>query len=391
MARAGVANQTPGWPTVFLGVLLGSLPFAPLSGANESGESPPGVAAPRVHKVDHRAEAIAALRPVFQARLKIDTPRKLADNATDWVSIDELIPAARSRRSVLAGSVPLMLETRFNPPAAAHLAANLPDVASKDAVAPAASATSLAPLPSGALVTLEVWWPMARRGGTPLPVWTHKRRARPGGSNGFLSWDRVFRITNGDNGNDDEALAFAGRFRNPVRNVSLSAFKTQKLTATQARRWMERPSARKLARMVLGRDLAGGDHLALVAMHLLAGNGAGGIWGTVWWGDEHSGGVALGPPDTGVSYRLDATSDAVLPREADGSPNRTFNPWLEGGLPHSGDGAGVDSNCISCHSRAASPPDDFLRVTRGLQSPRAGARRTAMLWSVAIAQQRKSD
>jgi len=80
---------------------------------------------------------------------------------------------------------------------------------------------------------------------------------------------------------------------------------------------------------------------------------------------------------------MSASYDLNLPREADGSPHITFNPWLEAGFRQ-----GLVSNCMNCHNRAAVPPVSFLPIHRGnpdLQGDAAyaaGKLRPDFLWSI---------
>ncbi len=309
-----------------------------------------------------------------------------------WVARDQVLGKGMAEATTLPGVVPLMLETYFNPQAVAHLrtegavgisASDVP-VSNDHVHGVGLSSPLLAPLPSGAQVAMLAWWPVAAQGATPLPVWSAANTSRPGGSNGYLSWSRLVAVAAGDQVEVPATLAFAGRYRAPERGVSLMDLSHITLSAEQADRWMKTPSGKKLAGMVLGRSLRAGDHLALVAMHLMLGNGDRGFWGTIWWGDDHSGGQPLMAMGQGAGYRFDWTGDAVLPREADGSPNRCFNPWLEGALMDSGEGAGTDANCISCHSRAAFPARGFLQVSRGYRPVEAGVTTTGMLWSLAL-------
>jgi hypothetical protein len=308
---------------------------------------------------------------------------------SEWTTRAELFHAFPPAPALLPGSVPLMLETRFNPAAVDYIEEQgmhrpqwRPDRGN-----PAAPLQSfiLPSLPSGASAVMMAWWPVASDAPTPLPIWTAGEVARSRGSNGFLSWPRLFAIRTGADGDTGGRLAFAGRFRSPDGTVSLSRFHSRTLSAGAASAWMQQAPARKLSAMVLGRELRAGDALALVAMHVVMGDGALGTWGTLWWGDARSGGARLGDRGPASAYRIDAVRDSILPRETDGSPRRCFNPWLEGGLADAGAGNGLQSNCISCHSRAAYPARGFLQVTRGAQAPADGSLPTAMLWSPALA------
>jgi len=55
-----------------------------------------------------------------------------------------------------------------------------------------------------------------------------------------------------------------------------------------------------------------------------------------------------------VAYDMDR------PHQADGSPKVAFNPYLEGIMLR-----GTVSNCMTCHARAAWPPQGALPVPNG--------------------------
>lgn len=81
---------------------------------------------------------------------------------------------------------------------------------------------------------------------------------------------------------------------------------------------------------------------------------------------------------------MDVAYSMETPREADGTPNVTFNPYMEV-FP-----AGTRSNCMACHQSAvwtASGAPPFLPVTRGARAandPRfAGSMRLDFMWSIA--------
>ena len=302
-----------------------------------------------------------------------------------WRRRTDLFP-----RAALApdGAVPLMAETWFNADAVAHLSSpSFTTHTNDESVLQAAVAKPLQPLPQKALALMLGWWPIARDVPTPLPLWDPAMNTRPTGSNGYLHWPRLVAVDSGIGSSIDETieLAFAGRFRIAEQRVSLASLVHQPLDALHATRWMANPMAKKLSMMVLGRELEAGDFIALVAVHVLVGNGEAGVWTTLWWQGEQPDGAVIALGQEARHYRFDTTRDSHFPLEPDGSPNRCFNPWFEGGLPDTGMGNGLHSNCVSCHARAGRPAKDFLRVTRGDVPPAPKTVRTGLLWSPALA------
>lgn len=327
--------------------------------------------------------------PLLEAELAvlIDRPQSWSV----WPERADLFPALselQRRDGEMAGGmfsagVPLILETRFNPAAKAHLRES-GALVSRSVLdrEPPPKLTPVPPLPAGAKVIMAAWWPVAHDAPSPLPVWSAHSPTRPSGSNGYLSWQQVIAINPNLTVGVPRELALAGRFRAIGEVAELADFHYQQLDQPGVVHWNSDASAQKLSRMVLGRGLVAGDYLVLVALHLYSGNGGLGEWGTLWWGDARSGGELL--PVQPKRYRYDSTADPVLPLESDGSPNRCFNPWLEGGLMDAGAGNGLDANCISCHQRASHPATNFLNVTRGHQRPVAATTATGLLWTPAL-------
>jgi len=309
-----------------------------------------------------------------------------------WVSRRELFAALPAQPTLINGSVPLVVTTHFNRAAAQHirqLGLHRPGAL---ATLAESGTTQLPALPKGAQIAMAAWWPVAGNGFTPLPVWRQPNGGHPeprienAHGNGYLNWDTVVAVSSGGATAEPGRLVFAGRLiEQPVHSpLDDMVFKTLDRHSVAA--LMAQPAARKLSGLVLGRAMETGDHLALVALHLFSADGRQGRWETHWWQPET---VADGPtpslPPPWNRYQSDAVIDAVVPRERDGSPNIGFNPWFEGGLVPSDQGRPGESNCLSCHARAAYPADDFLTITRGVTQPAANAVATGMVWSLAIA------
>jgi hypothetical protein len=119
------------------------------------------------------------------------------------------------------------------------------------------------------------------------------------------------------------------------------------------------------ARGVLGRDLAAGDQMVLIAMHATTREIPEWTWMTFFWHDHPDDGPKAAdrtPQVKGVwrNYLMDVSFDAVLPRENDGGPHIAYNPVLEARFAN-----GLLSNCLTCHRRSTWPQEDFLPITRG--------------------------
>jgi hypothetical protein len=254
--------------------------------------------------------------------------------------------------------------------------------------------TTIPPLPRQARVLMSAWWPVDIAGATPVPVWDADDVPRPNGSNDYTSWNRIVAVNDEEASRPSAALTFAGRSFTDVRRVGLERFVHVSVDAGMATKLMQDPGARKAALLALGRPLAAGDVLLLVAFHLMAADAGMGTWTTAWWHDRPDTGAfgadrAVGIPGPWRNYLMDVAVDPVTPLEPDGSPNICFNPWFEAKFPDGGQGPGVKSNCISCHERASYPLTAFLPIRRGNAEPlddpafAAGRLGTARLWSLA--------
>ena len=110
------------------------------------------------------------------------------------------------------------------------------------------------------------------------------------------------------------------------------------------------------------KDAHVGDYALLVALHITTRELPNWIWSTFWWHNRPSEGVFAADRPREVSgpwrnYLMDVAYDMDRPRERDGSPKITFNPYLEGLMPR-----GSVSNCMTCHARAFWPPTDAAPV-----------------------------
>jgi hypothetical protein len=247
------------------------------------------------------------------------------------------------------------------------------------------------PFPSDAIAMKTVWWPVAKNGITPLPIWDPEKNAPNPRGNPFTSWARAVAVDTTRahiTPNETRTVSFAGRSFPGSRVVGLESFHyvtLDKQTVEAAMRHQELASAVQLA---LGRPLRPGDYAVFLGTHLTTKEIDDWVWATFWWHDRPQEGPfsADRPPAVkGVwrNYLMSASYDVNLPRERDNTPHVTFNPWLEAGFQH-----GVESNCMNCHQRASYPSLDFRPIRRGdpdLEHDPAFAKgrlRTDLLWSI---------
>jgi hypothetical protein len=122
------------------------------------------------------------------------------------------------------------------------------------------------------------------------------------------------------------------------------------------------------------------------------------VWSTFWWHDRPDDGpYAMNRPPavSGVwrHYLMSTAFSMEAPKEGDGKPHVTFNPWLEARFVN-----GTVSNCMTCHRQSVWPLPDhgneppFLPVTRGTigaNDPNyfKGNTKLDFLWSVGFESQ----
>jgi len=253
------------------------------------------------------------------------------------------------------------------------------------------------PFPARAMVLKTAWWPVARAGLTALPVWDPQSNPARQGGNDYTTWRRVIAIDpHGEvRGAPPVPIDFAGKSFPAARRTDVRDFYHVKVSADLASRLSRDRSAQKLAALALGRPLAAGDFLVLVAANLATKEVRDWVWATWWWHDRaETGPFAADRPSSLVgkwrNYLLQVAFDEVAPADPDQGPHICFDPWLEGRFPDGGQGGGTASNCLACHRRASFPGAEFLPVTRGAPdltndaAYASGLLRTNFIWSLAL-------
>jgi hypothetical protein len=261
---------------------------------------------------------------------------------------------------VLQGAgAPMMMLVQFNEPAYRHIRsqglyrrATLAAINAGFSPATPLDRRTIAPFPRDALAIKTVWTVVHAEAPTPVSVWDGAGAAEP------AAWPRTVMVGPG-------GVPLSRFYHLPIAAADLPAIRAIDPTA-QA-----------------------GDHLVLLAVHLTTREIPDWIWATWWWHDRPDvGPFAAGRPaalgGAWRNYLMDVAYSAETPREADGTPNAMFNPYLETSA------GGHASNCMACHQGAvwtAAGPAPFLPVTRGARPPddplfRTGTRLDFM-WSIA--------
>jgi hypothetical protein len=251
--------------------------------------------------------------------------------------------------------------------------------------------------PANAVVLKTVWWPVAKDQVSAMPIWDPESNpARPTG-NPVNTWARYVGVdpTRATVPPGETAdIKFNGSVKPGSHIVGLKDFHAIELTAEQVNGVNSDGLMAQVAQASFGRPLAVGDYAVLVALHITTKEIDDWVWGTLWWHDKPDDGpFAENRPGSLAkpwrSYLMNAAYDLNLPKEKDGGPHVTFDPWLEAKFEDGGGhGGGVVSNCMNCHNRASSGADDFKPIYRGdpdLAKDGAyapGSLRTDFLWSI---------
>jgi hypothetical protein len=231
--------------------------------------------------------------------------------------------------------------------------------------------------PINSVALKVVYWPIKRDALTPLPVWDSDPAARyspqtPLPANPVQSWKRVVAVDpNLDRPPPPEVfvdIPFNGQIRAKAHVVSLHDFYFIRLDPELLAAMKQNMYFMASVGLVFGpgRTVEVGDYIVVVALHATTKELPAWIWLTTWWHDHpNDGPFAVGRPNAVAgpwrNYLMAETYDAYQPTVADGSPNITYNPWMEA-VDHNG----IQSNCIACHARATYPGVASDPATRGL-------------------------
>jgi hypothetical protein len=245
--------------------------------------------------------------------------------------------------------------------------------------------------PNDSVSLKTVWWPVKKTGMTVMPIWDSEfNPIRPAG-NPMETWARVVAVDPSRQTippGESTTISFAGTTHPNAAVVSLSAFHYFQLDQQGVDAVMANPRTPDFVQAVFGRPLQVGDYVAFVGTHLTTKEIDDWVWATFWWHDRPTVGAFAADRPAAVkgvwrNYLMSASYDLELPREIDGTPHTTFNPWLEAGFVQ-----GIVSNCMNCHNRAGWRPTSFRPIFRGkpdlANDPayRAGQLRTDFLWSL---------
>jgi hypothetical protein len=306
---------------------------------------------------------------------------RVADTRLEgWHGLGETFPSGRGRFRLVeepdsagvpllqASGAPLLSSVLFNDVAFNHIRARRLFSRARltalntgfDGATPLAD-RQIAPFPRGAMALKTIWAVVHAGGPTRLSVWDGG--GDPVHANFPVAWPRQIIV--------DPAGATPGA-------VPLARFHHLRIGAAEL-----------AAVRAIDSSAQAGDWLVLLALHITTKEIPDWVWATWWWHDRPDAGpFAAGRTPALIgpwrNYLMDISYSADTPREADGTQNIAFNPWIEV-FP-----AGTRSNCAACHQGAVWTPSGappFLPVRRGARAPddplfRTGTRLDFM-WSIA--------
>lgn len=260
--------------------------------------------------------------------------------------------------------------------------------------------TAVPSFPNNAVALKTVWWPVAKDKLTPLPVWdpgtfsdpdpNHLRGHSP------LTWPRVVAIDATRQtvpAGTTAAVNWNNKAFPTARVVGIGSFHAVAIDAPTLAIVKANPALLGQATSLFSRPPEIGDFVVFVGTHLTTKEIGDWVWATFWWHDRPDDGPYAADRPASVSgpwrnYLMSTAYDAVSPKEADGTPHITFNPYVEARFA-----GGMESNCMNCHSRsswhATWSGTPFLPIFRGPANPNdpayaAKQLRTDFLWSVAL-------
>ncbi|MCK4125583.1 hypothetical protein HFK83_24870 [Ralstonia pseudosolanacearum] len=243
--------------------------------------------------------------------------------------------------------------------------------------------------PTNSMSLKVIWWPVAHDKITAMPIWDGDPTPNVDTGKPFQVWPRVVAIAPSGIPEPD-ATANVNLFGKPHPGshlVPLSAFHSVRLDADLVQSLNNDPQLAPLGNQVMGRQFQVGDYVVLAGMHMTTKEIKDWVWATFWWHDKPNEGPFSADRPTSLvapwsNYLMSASYDVNTPKEQDGTPHITFNPWIEARFKN-----GVNSNCMTCHARASNNGTPFLPITRGDPTAddaafSAGSVRTDFLWSI---------
>lgn len=266
-------------------------------------------------------------------------------------------------------TAPLMFAVIFDPIAAKHVRDHR--LANSEVLR---GLLAIQDFPRGAITLKSVWFPIHRDRVTPLPIWDGEEPIDDG--NPTRTWRRRISIDPGG-AHEEPTSGAIEELVDGIHHVPLDAFIHRTLTTRD-----EVAAARRVSH---DPTLELGDHVVLLGMHISTKEIPDWVWATLWWHDRPDDGpYAAGRPaaltGAAANYLMDVTFSATDPN---GAPRAVMNPWLEARFP-----AGVVSNCLTCHRRAAHGTLEYLPVTRDdtrVDDPYFDDKtQTDMVWSIAL-------
>lgn len=250
--------------------------------------------------------------------------------------------------------------------------------------------------PADAVALKTIWWPVAKNKATTMPIWDPELNPPRRTGNDYTTWARVIVIDPTRTNIPPDATtdtSFLGKTFPKSHVVGFNAFFYVVLDQQTAANAMQDPGIARAAQIALGRGLQAGDYTVFAGTHLTTKEIDDWVWATFWWHDRPNDGPYAADRPAKLqgpwrNYLMSASYDLNLPRDTNGGPHVTFNPWLEARFRDGGNGSGVVSNCMNCHNRASYPDINFLPIYRGdpdlVKDPAfaAGRLRADFLWSV---------
>lgn len=252
---------------------------------------------------------------------------------------------------------------------------------------------NIVPFPRSAAVVKAAYWMIKREGLTMMPYWAGPRASTNSAEPSPDTWTQWVAVDpTGRQAGDTISVTRDGRSHR-VAVVGLDSFYSFPLDSAEV-------AAIKLVlqgNQALAIDVDGalspdsvvaGDHVALVAMHVVTKEIRPWTWQTFWWTPDPARDPLANDAPGSVAgpfryFAMSAAYYAVVPRgPAAGREHVSFNPYLETEMP-----MGVRSNCMSCHHTAAWPTNEYVftgKVRPDDSRLFAGKLKLDFLWSIQL-------